>query len=528
MSSAAGWRRSTWSRLAPRLRSAPLATWLILSAVALAGVAHIALLPPWEGYDEFAHYSYVQQIADTGTIPLLNRDRISTTVDEYNGPFPYGNGDPPFDVTGKETYRGFRAHRAPKLTAGELQYRPATRPNWEAQHPPLFYALLAPLYTLTKHLDFTLHLFILRLAAWTIAFAGLAVGVTGTLRLVEGNARNTRPILAAFPFLVPEFFPEMARLGSDSLCLPLMSAVWLLCLRLTGDKARTADAVFLGTTLGLGLLTKAFFIPIAAGACAAIAVCGRGSRPRQLLLVGLLAFVFGGWWYVRNLLLLGSITGSADFTNATAAVVWNGLWSNVSILGLLEGLGRLVFTFAWAGTWSLARLPEALIAVPVLLVALTCGAWLAQLKSLPSNARLPLFLLGPFVLGLLTHMIVWLAMTRTTVTPGWYLHIAAVPIAFAMALGWKWPRLLNVLATLSVLVGIVAWILQLSLFSGCATKAADKYYSFTGADCFIDFSILNVLAFPGVAAVALALALLFAIAALVVLRRDRPLCAARA
>jgi hypothetical protein len=32
------------------------------------GIAHIALLPPWEGFDETAHYSSIQQIADTKTL----------------------------------------------------------------------------------------------------------------------------------------------------------------------------------------------------------------------------------------------------------------------------------------------------------------------------------------------------------------------------------------------------------------------------------------------------------------------------
>src|SRR5581483_2873794 len=102
------------------------------------------------GYDEYAHYSYVQQIADTGTIPVMYRDRASATIDLYNGPMSYGSGDPPFDATGRETYRSFREKGAPKLMAGELQYRPGKLPNWEAQHPPLFYLLLTPVYLLAK------------------------------------------------------------------------------------------------------------------------------------------------------------------------------------------------------------------------------------------------------------------------------------------------------------------------------------------------------------------------------------------
>ena len=40
-------------------------TWvnsLLLLAVALTGLAHLAFLPPFEGFDETAHFSYIQQI----------------------------------------------------------------------------------------------------------------------------------------------------------------------------------------------------------------------------------------------------------------------------------------------------------------------------------------------------------------------------------------------------------------------------------------------------------------------------------
>jgi hypothetical protein len=40
------------------------------------------MLPPFEGFDEPAHYSYIQQIAQTGTWPRLN-DPVTADVDDY-------------------------------------------------------------------------------------------------------------------------------------------------------------------------------------------------------------------------------------------------------------------------------------------------------------------------------------------------------------------------------------------------------------------------------------------------------------
>ena len=47
----------------------------------VAGFGFCALLPPFEGFDETAHYSYIQQIAQTGTWPRLN-DPITADVDD--------------------------------------------------------------------------------------------------------------------------------------------------------------------------------------------------------------------------------------------------------------------------------------------------------------------------------------------------------------------------------------------------------------------------------------------------------------
>src|SRR5579859_4671234 len=62
------------------------ASRLLLLTVGLLGIAHVAFLPPFEGYDEPAHYSYIQQLADLAQIPRLGVARISRDVEDYPGP----------------------------------------------------------------------------------------------------------------------------------------------------------------------------------------------------------------------------------------------------------------------------------------------------------------------------------------------------------------------------------------------------------------------------------------------------------
>src|SRR5262245_26840722 len=58
-----------------------LVALLLLSSLVL-GLAHIALLPPFEGFDETGHYSYIQQVAETGHWPRRD-EPLSRYVEDY-------------------------------------------------------------------------------------------------------------------------------------------------------------------------------------------------------------------------------------------------------------------------------------------------------------------------------------------------------------------------------------------------------------------------------------------------------------
>jgi hypothetical protein len=56
----------------------------LLLASLLIGLAHVAGLPPFEGFDETAHYSYIEQIAKTGRLPhagdKLRQDAVDAVL----------------------------------------------------------------------------------------------------------------------------------------------------------------------------------------------------------------------------------------------------------------------------------------------------------------------------------------------------------------------------------------------------------------------------------------------------------------
>lgn len=497
---------------------------LLLAAVFFAGVAHLALLPPWEGFDEPAHWSSIQQIADTGRLPRYGEARISTDFEAYPGPLPYLA---PYDVSGRPSYQRFAAAHGALGGGGPTRFTPGAAPNWQAQHGPTFYLLMAPVYAAARALPWVPHLFVLRLASWVVAFAGLALGVLAVWRERPDLAPKAAPIMAAWPFLFPQFFPEMARLGNDGLCLLLAALAWWALLRLERSERPVFANLALGATLGAGLLTKAFFWPITAGV--GLYLAGRAALDRSVrafvlaVLTVAVAVAVGGFWYVLNLLHTGSFTGADEFVRLQGQSPWATAAQNVTLAALARGYTVMIATFGWAGSWSLARAPLWVTVAPLaLLAAATAGAaW--RWRTLPRIAWAPPLMAAMLLAGLSYHLLVRMAVTGAAGgTPGWYLHVLAVPLAFTLALGWParpWSALL--IAGVAAATAL-AWTLQLALFSGCAAKSATtKAYVFAPGGCVVDLDALSAIALPGPGLAALAIAFsLLALAASRLARRS--------
>jgi len=507
-----------------------LSTWILLVAVFLIGVAALTLQPPWEGADETAHWSYIQELADLGHAPRRDVDRLSADIAHYPGPHPYGDTEP-FEETGFPTYRSFREAPAPIGAIAPTRYQPSDGLNWEAQHPPLYYQLMVPVYRALHALPFRDHLEGLRFVSWLMAFGGLALAALATLYMAPDWAKPSAPLMAAWPLMAPQFFLALARLGNDSLCLLLDGLVWLLVLRLTSRIDRPLgrllpEALLMGVALGLGLLTKAFFAPISLGAAAYLAfLAWRNATPVKAVLgftVLGVALAIGGGWYVHQYAVSHDLTGGGDFVALRrSGGLTAGLAAHADPAALVRGFAAMAATLVWTGSWSLAKPPEILILGPLLLILIPLATWTSRLRRLPPLAWSPLFLVGPLFLSLCYHVVAYLALTGAGAsTPGYYLHILAAPLAFAVSLGWRKGIVLPALWIYTAVFTIALWGLEASMFSGCAAKLkVDPHFSFKGATCLIDVKQLAVLGHPAVTAGALGLA---AVLVLVVASQWRP------
>ncbi len=482
----------------------------------VTGLGWIAALPPFEGFDETAHYSYVQQLADRGTLPALGRDTLSADVEAYARVLPTRYLDTaPFDRNGGVTYREFSSAPASARTQGALtaarRYAPGSYPNWEAQHPPLYYLVLVPAYRATRAWSWPAQTLLLRALSYLIAMAGLWLGVVANTRyLGRRRAAALAAGCAAWPFLVPMFHSEMGRIANDSLCLLIMAAIWWRLLQTVTRGGRTADFAWLGLLLGLGLATKSLFVAVALALL--VFLLTRRAWSGAALTFGLAAAIAAPWYlHVRR--TVGIATGTIDHLVLLNHGGFGLIVERFSAGAFVRGVAGAVGTFVWGGTWSLARLPEIWLLPGVALVLASFAGFLLTLRRRRDPADWAAVLLVACMgVGLAGHILVRIGLGGKGVgTPGWYLHMLAAPLGLALVIGMgeiSRTRLgrvaLGVLtaATLAYFA-IVSWT-QLALYSGCAVKTGtDKHYAFPdGTSCLWQVgspSNLGLLAYPGVA-----------------------------
>ncbi len=485
-------------------------TIILLSlAILLISVANVLILPPFEGFDEIAHYSSIKQIAETGTIPISGKSYLSQYVIDYrqHGPVPYSTLQPPFTLSDRMTYPEFFAkpdlfaayiHKYRELPTGQA-FSPSAEPNWEAMHPPLYYLMMAPLMKMMDSLPFVSQFLVLRLVSLVVALAGFVIALNGSLKHFKTEPMR-KCVLSGFlfyPLIVPMFFLEFARLGNDSLCIFIIGIFWSVLLRWLENERNLKLPFYIGICLGLGLLTKGFFMPISFGfGLFLLFRLWQGRHDRELSIyrlygVGLIVvpvILLAGYWYISR--MLGSTSGGGDEYMALlhGGKWFEGLKENFSLLAFMRGIAAIIATWSWGGTWSLVRIND-MLRIPVLLLA----GWIffeyirAAIKhKFTDPIWLLLWLSVPFIGGLIMHVFLEISLGHGG-TAGWYLSVLAPAFSVAFAYGFMriYPYraariILPALLLYSIVFLVITFWAQMAMFAGCAKKGVDKYYEFSG------------------------------------------------
>jgi hypothetical protein len=445
-----------------RRRSNPPLAW-IATAFAVRLLFLDVSLPLADPLDEIFHYSYAAFLAETGRIPRAGAPSV------------------PLEALGAFWLRRSAASGAmrwdrPAAPASALRdagRRTFAAPNYQTQHPPLFYLPAAALLRMTSDLSLEVRLFLLRLFAASCALPAVPAAYVFFRRLLS---RRTAIVATSALVALPGVASLVGRFTNDALALPLAVILLGLLVELSRGRLSRRGAAALTAVLAAGCWTKLSFLPFLAAPPAAAVLAPsalRASMLRRAAASSVLAAVLFVPWLVRQHADTGDWLG---LTPSKAAVaVHLGLRDRLAAVpAIFRARYWVVFgrTFLWPGTGSAQGAPALVSA------ALTTGlvaVWLSPLVSgsiaslrvrrgaLASGMLLALFMIAEL---LYTNTFTAVALARGQPDEayglGWY---AAILTPAVLVLGCVRGRIVapGALLALIALSIAAAWILDLGV-----------------------------------------------------------------
>lgn len=394
----------------------PARLWIVWALFLVRGAFYSTMLPLWEGWDEYAHFAWLQHWIDRGALPRAS-DPISREIERSMqlAPLPYELGwiGSPF-LTHEQWWALSPADRSKRTRqlrsiSPELVREPSAYPFrfYEAQQPPLYYWLASIPSLFVRSRPIASRVLLIRL--FGIAIVSLAIPLTWLA---------ARPLLgeplalcsAAFLAVAPGLMIDVSRVANDVLTLPLVALLTLLLIR------RSRNWMLVGIVLGAGLLAKSDLLAL----IPAVAICWTWKEWRRLGLALLAAAAIAGWWYGRNLAFGHSFTGWMDEASFAA------LLAAVPRVNWLAAAQVSAKTFLWFGAWSFLSLKTWIY---LTLEALGLIAVIGWFRSGIAALRVPLVLAICFTAAMVCATLGIYATARVANAPGWYLWAAACPLA---------------------------------------------------------------------------------------------------
>jgi hypothetical protein len=408
--------------------------WLLLIWFCFLARAffYCAALPLWEGYDEWSHFAVVQRMVFRGEALVSRNSQIPRDVAASLelAPVPWECRQlPPPSATHDDFWRlppaerarrqaGFRA--IPSVWA--FQDSTGNLTAYEGLQGPLAGWLMSPVLYAVRGAHLSTQVLLLRW--YSIALLSLVIPLTFfTARSVfghDGPALGCAATVAA----MPGFLIGIARVSNESAAVPLFTLlIWLSLGPLT-----RARVIALGAVLGLGLLAKAYFLT--AIPPVALVLLWKCRRPR-VLLVPLVAFAIAGWWYVRNLLTTGTLSGMWESVVAPDATFGTKLHQALRVpwLGTVDSI---LFSHLWLGAWSTLTVRSWMYHLFYVLIVLAAVGLAWRVRSAPMLILAAFYV--SFWLGQLYHAALLSTVWGMATSLGCYLYAAVaaeVPLCAA-------------------------------------------------------------------------------------------------
>ena len=390
---------------------------------------YAAMLPLWEGFDEWGHFAVIRAMAVRGELLAARDSPIPRDVeaslqtapvpwDMRHYPQPYVTEDEYWGLpaeTRQQRERQFQAipaHWSQESSTGGLT-------TYEAFQPPLYYWMMAPVLRLMDGRSLAEQVMALR---WLGALiASLAIPLI--FWIGRETFRDDAMALgcAAVAAVMPEFAIDLARVGNECVAVVLFTLLTWIALKVARSGLSYSLAAALGLVLGLGLLAKAYFL--AAVPAVALLLGYEMWRRRAGVLCALItgseAVAIAGWWYAHNLISTGTLTGLSE------SLMLRGT-SHATMLGRAAtvpwgtAMDSILFSHLYFGGWSGLTVRGWMYHV-FYGAMLLAAAGLLRLLRQPA-IRILLAVYTAFWMGLLYDVLLIYASKGMATTGGWYLY----------------------------------------------------------------------------------------------------------
>jgi hypothetical protein len=403
-------------------------------------------MPLWEGYDEWAHFGYIQQIVNTNH-PLVERtEPVSRELwaSMNLAPAPWNTGKP--FITQDDFWRlpaeerAARADALRKLPPGQSKEPEKNgAPIYEALQPPLYYWIASIPYRLVAHRPIADRVFVIRYVSLAIAYVAIPL----VFLIGERVFRSVLPALLVSILLamLPELMIDICRVGNECLGIVLFSWLTLLVLTPESDALRKRTSVWTGIALGLGLLTKAYFLTAVPALLVIYAVrAWRGADRlewiRQAASVFGIAFAIAGWWYVRNRVTTGAWSGLLEsaklahhtpgqFLEAAAQVNWR------------TAMDSILLSHIWFGGWSSLQVRSWIYHLVFFVIGASIVGVLLALRDTEKRKSIGTLaaIYGFFWLGQLYNVLLLFMAKGASTSMGWYMYCVVAAELALLVLG---------------------------------------------------------------------------------------------
>jgi 4-amino-4-deoxy-L-arabinose transferase-like glycosyltransferase len=322
---------------APRLKRVPRAAWICALVAFLNAACWSLVTYAFQAPDEPSHFAYVKQLAETGSLPTVGLEGLSSeellTLDGLRSEEVREEPQNRAIVTQAEQSQ----LRRDLAAAQASKARGSPGAGVAASEPPLYYAVEAIPYILARHASVLARLQLMRLTS--ALMAGLtALFVFMFVREVLPAAPPWAWTVAGLAIALTPLLGFMSgAVNPDSLLFAVSAAIFYALARAFRRGLDTAGAVTIGALLAIGFLTKVNFLGLVPGilvglavlAARAARVAGR-SAYRMLAIALAIAFSPGVIYVSVNALshhpLFGLVSDAIQTVHGSPFAELNYIW----------------------------------------------------------------------------------------------------------------------------------------------------------------------------------------------------------